>query len=428
MKFLSSNKLLKSTLIYTVCSGVNKAVPFLILPILSYYLLPQDFGIVANYNVLFVVVTLLVNIGLDGAISARYYTLSKSEIKIFVFNGLLIVVGATVIVGLVVILFSSVIYNWFKVSIEYQLWSVISSLFAVITTLNLALWRLEEKPIQYGTYEISQTLINVMISLVLVISFNKGWAGRLDGIIISTILYGIFSLWFLFRRSYVQIQLDKSVVKAILSFGIPLIPHALSIWLRSGADRVIITKFFGEYHTGLYATGFQFGVFIAFVTMAFNNAFVPYLYKNLSEQNQDVLLKNKIKLVKLTYLCIIGYVLMGVLFTFASDFLIKNFFSDKYIEAKDFIVWAIISQVFQGFYLLFVNYLFFAQRTKLLASITISCSLLQVIVSYILVQSMGPLGAAYSSVIVSVLNFFLVMLAATRVLRMPWLNMLRKRF
>ena len=55
--------LLKSSLVYTITDAINKAVPFFILPILSYYLLPSDYGIVANYNVLLSVFGVFVMIG-----------------------------------------------------------------------------------------------------------------------------------------------------------------------------------------------------------------------------------------------------------------------------------------------------------------------------------------------------------------------------
>ncbi|ULT28256.1 polysaccharide biosynthesis C-terminal domain-containing protein [Sphingobacterium sp. E70] len=226
--------------------------------------------------------------------------------------------------------------------------------------------------------------------------------------------------FFLFRRNYLKFSISKSVIKGILLFGIPLIPHALSIWLRAGADRIIITRLVNEYYTGLYATGFQFGVFISFITMAFNNAFVPFLYKNLSEADANILYSNKLKLVKLTYICLIAYALLAVFFLFFSDILIRNLFSSKYLESKDFIIWAIISQAFQGFYLLFVNYLFFTNKTKLLATITITCSILQVTLSYVLVDYLGAIGAAYSSVVISFINFIAVMFAAIKAIDMPW--------
>ena len=77
---LLKHPLLKSSLIYTLSDAINKAVPFLVLPILSYYLLPSDYGIVANYGVLLSVISIFVLIGVDGVIGVNYFKFSKEDV------------------------------------------------------------------------------------------------------------------------------------------------------------------------------------------------------------------------------------------------------------------------------------------------------------------------------------------------------------
>ena len=420
-KFLKTS-LLKSTLIYTICSALNKAVPFLILPILSYHLTPGEFGIVANFNVLLAILVIFINIGVDGVISINYFKYDKVALKKLIFNCVLVISICTILIFFSCILFEEIIYDWFKIPIKYQFYAIAASLATVFTTINLTLWRLEEKPLLYGLYEISQTVVNFVVSIILVVNLQLGWSGRIDGILIATIIFGIFSLWLLINRGYLKVEFSKKVILIILSFGLPLIPHALSIWIRAGVDRIIITKLIDESATGLYATGFQFGVFISFITLAFNNAFVPFLYKNLNETDKEKLFLNKLKIVKITYICLILYTILSVLFVFISGVLIDNLFSDQYSNSKEYIIWAILSQMFQGYYLLFVNYLFFSNKTRQLAVITISCSLLQVFLSYVMVIKFGPIGAGYSTLLVSVINFLLIFVFANRAVKMPWIK------
>ncbi len=254
-----------------------------------------------------------------------------------------------------------------------------------------------------------------------------GWVGRVDGMLVASLSFGLFSLFLLYRRGYLKIDIDNLYIKDILYFGIPLIPHALSFWIRSGIDRIYITKFIDESATGLYATGFQFGTLVSFLTLSFNNAFTPYLYKSLSTADAEELNKNKIKLVKITYYGIGILIITCLLFTLCSNFILETFFSSKYIQAKEFIFWAILSQTFQGMYLLFVNYIFFVKRTKTLASITFFCACLQLFLSYFAIKSYGPLGGAYSTVIISFINFIMVAFFSNRVYAMPWLLFLKSR-
>ncbi|WP_138094828.1 lipopolysaccharide biosynthesis protein [Sphingobacterium daejeonense] len=129
--------------------------------------------------------------------------------------------------------------------------------------------------------------------------------------------------------------------KDALVFGIPLLPHALSFWLRSGIDRIYISNFWGSEQVGLYATGFQFGLLVSFLISAFNNAFSPYLFKTLSGTDEIQLNFNKRKIVRLTYYIIFGLSIAGLIFAFLSKYIIKFWFSKEYIQSIDFVTWAI---------------------------------------------------------------------------------------
>lgn len=416
------HSLFKSTLIYTLCDGVNKGVVFLILPILSYYLIPSDYGILSNFNILLAILTILITAGVDSAISINFYKVSKKELSIYISNGLLLVFYSFIICVAIVFIFSDYIYLWTKVPFDFQLLVILISVTSVFTSINLAIWRLEGNALNFGVYEISQMLINISISFFFIIYFKSGWEGRVFGILAASILFGIISFIYLIKMEYLIIKYDKIYFKEALFFSLPLIPHSLSFWIRSGIDRIYITGFIGEAETGLYATGFQFGILISFFTLAFNNSFVPYLYKLLSEPNKLTLHRNKLKIVKLTYLIIFLLLFLSIFFGIISNLVIQYFFNFKYYGAKEFIYWAILSQVFQGFYLLFVNYLFFIKKTKILALITFSCSLIQIVLSYILIKNYGAVGCAYATCIVSFINFFAVFIFVNKNYSMPWFN------
>ncbi len=417
------HSLFKSTLIYTLSDGVNKGVVFLILPILSYYLLPSDYGILSNFNILLAISTILITVGVDSAISVNFYKVSKKELSTYISNGLLLVFYSFIICVTIVLIFNEYIYMWTKVPFNYQILVLIISVTSVFTAINLAIWRLEGNALNYGVYEISQMLMNITVSFFFIIYFRYGWEGRVFGILAASIFFALVSFIYLKKNGYLIIKYDKIYFKEALLFSLPLIPHSLSFWIRSGIDRIYITGFIGEAETGLYATGFQFGILISFFTLAFNNSFVPYLYKLLSEPNKLTLIKNKLKIVKLTYLIIFLLIFLSIFFGIFSNFIIQYFFNFKYYGAKEFIYWAILSQVFQGFYLLFVNYLFFIKKTKTLALITFSCSLIQIVLSYILIKSYGAIGGAYATCIVSFINFFIVFIVVNKIYSMPWFKL-----
>ena len=418
--------LLRSSLIYVITDSINKAVPFFILPVLSHYLLPGDYGIVADFGVLSGIIAILISLNIDGAIAVNYHKLDKTCISRYVFNAFLVCFASFCILFFLSFFLKDWIFSLLHIPFEYQLLCIFMCFMSLFTTTNLVLWRLEERPWAFGIYEITNTVLNLGLSIVLVVILKQNWVGRVNAMLITTIGYGLFSFLLIIKRKYIQFKVDKAFLKDILFFGIPLIPHSLSFWVRSGVDRIFITKFWGIDQVGLYATGFVFGAFVSFLIGAFNNAYSPFLFRTLSNTDENQLKESKKKMVKMTYGIMVCLVLCGIFFIILSNIILKYWFSKEYVGASSYIYWAIASQVFQSFYILFVNYIFFAKKTGQLATITFSASVIHVILSYIMVKNIGPIGAAYSNTIVAFLTFITVMIYSMKAYEMPWFKSIKQ--
>jgi O-antigen/teichoic acid export membrane protein len=72
------NTILRSSLfqsagIYTAAHLLTASVPFLLLPILTRYLTPADYGIVAMFQVILGIVSALIGLSIHGAIGRQYF-------------------------------------------------------------------------------------------------------------------------------------------------------------------------------------------------------------------------------------------------------------------------------------------------------------------------------------------------------------------
>jgi O-antigen/teichoic acid export membrane protein len=263
-------------------------------------------------------------------------------------------------------------------------------------------------------------LFAIILSLILLIFFHYRWKARVDASIITAVTFGAFSMLFICKRGFLTFNINKGAMRDVLRFGIPLIPHTLSMWFRLGIDRIYITKFYGQAETGVYATSLQFGLLISFAILAFNNAFSPYLFKSLSSTDEQQLNIKKIKLVKFTYTYFILLLILCLITTYVSCFIINYFLSPGYRTAINFIPWVMVSQAFQGMCLMVGLYVYYAQKTANLAFVTTACIILQVILSYWLIKYYGSIGAAYSTAVVNFINFVATWFYCIKVFKMPW--------
>lgn len=424
LKKISSSPVIRNSFVYVFCDGINKAIPFLLLPFITHYLTPSDYGVVTNYNVLVQIVSVFGYLCTAGALPVMFARLDKSEIKKYVSNMILLNTIVNIICVLFMLPLHGVIENSLNISFVYQVSVLVLVWFAGITNVNMLLWRCEEKPLAFGIYQISQSALNALSTILFVIVFLLGWQGRIYSMISVTVVFGLISVFVLYKRGYIEWNIDKTYLKQTLFFALPIIPHALSFWFKSGVDKIYLTKMCSLADNGYYSVALTWGAIVTMFLVSFNNAYAPSLYKKLAAFDLDKVktIKEQVRLVKfiwislaVTFFFVIGCYLVSVL-------LIQVMYPSSYFDSLYFLPWVMLGQFFSGCYLMFVGFAHYTFRTKGLGAITFSLSIGQVGLTYLLILKMGAIGSAVSAAIISAITFVFVAWYAMRVYRLPWFN------
>lgn len=414
-RILKSN-LFKNTGVYTITSILNAAIPFLLLPILTRYLSPEDYGLLSMFLLLVSLVSPFVGLNVNGAITRKYYDQENTNIWQYVFNCFLILLSSTFIIGLVFWVFAEPIARVSSFPIRF-LWMVVVYSFCQFTSsVLLALWQVQKKPFLYGLFNNIQTLVNVSLSILLVVVLKFGWQGRIYGQFVATVAFGVLSIVILIKNNWISISFNKQYIFNALIFGIPLIPHALSGSIISMTDRFFITNMVGLAATGVYTVGYQVGSVINLLASSFNNAYVPWLFEKLKENNHDT----KIKIVKFTYLYFICIVLLALLLGSLAPYFLNAFLGKSFSESSTYVLWIAVGYAFNGMYFMVVNYVFYSQNTKLLAVVTFVTAIVNILLNYFFIKAFGAIGAAQATAVVYAVKFFMVWLLSAHVHKMPW--------
>ncbi|WP_302318344.1 lipopolysaccharide biosynthesis protein, partial [uncultured Duncaniella sp.] len=236
------SSLVRNSFVYVVCDGINKAIPFLLLPFITYYLTPGDYGVVTNFNVYVQILSVFCFLCTAGALPVMFNKLDKSEIRSYVSNMMLL----NTVVTFVCLIINMFIFRWIdrglNISPTFQMYAIVVVWFTGITNINMLLWRCEERPVAFGVYQISQSAVNAATTVVFVIILLLGWQGRVYSMMCSVIVFGIISLYILYRRGYLEARIRKEFLVQTLSFAVPIIPHALSFWFRGGVEKILLTN------------------------------------------------------------------------------------------------------------------------------------------------------------------------------------------
>jgi O-antigen/teichoic acid export membrane protein len=420
-KFINTS-LFRSASIYTLTQAINSAIPFLLMPILTRYLTPTDYGIVAMFGVLLSFVAPFTGLSIQGAIARQYYDRDEVDMPCYVTNCLLILLSSTVIVGVIFYLLAEPISRLSSFPMQW-LWAVIIvSAAQFMNQVNLTLWQVQVKPIPYGIYQITQTIVNLGFTLWFVVGLGMNWQGRVQAQVIAFGAFAVFGLLLLYYNGWIKFKVNKEYIKNALNFGVPLIPHALSGTIKTMVDRVMIASMVSVASTGLYSVGFQIGMIIGILEDSFNRAYVPWLYERLKRDQYS----EKIMIVKLTYAYFVSIICLALALGAIAPWFLSFFVGPQFAGSGQFVLWIAVGFAFNGMYKMVVNYIFYMRKTYILAWVTFSTGIGSIVINYFAIKYWGAIGAAYTYALIGFITFLLVWLLSSKVYPMPW-NLRKQR-
>lgn len=410
---------LKGASVYLVSNILNAVIPFLLLPILTRYLSPAEYGQIAMFQTLLAGIGTFIGLNAVGAANRKFYDEDIGDTILKQFNGscIQILIVSSFIAFIGIFLFKNQLSEFLAIPTSWILSAVIISFFGFIATMRLGQWQIRSQAKWFGMLQVSSSLVNMLLSLLFVIALTQGAQGRIDAQVITGILAAIIALIWLYKDKLLQVMVWKpQYIKEALSFGIPLIPHHVGFFLISAVDRFVINQKLGLVDAGIYMVAVQLSSAMAIIFDAINKAYVPWLFERLKRDNYE----QKKQIVKYTYFYFIIVLLVAGVAFLIGPFFITLIAGDKYSEAGQLIGLLCLGQAFGGMYLMVTNYIFFTKKTGKLAIITISTGIINVILLFIFVSHLGLIGAAMAFAISKFIQFVITFILANKSIVMPW--------
>lgn len=415
-------KLFGNAGIYLGANIANAAIPFLLLPILTRVLTPAEYGTVAMFVVMVSIFNSFTGLSVHGAISIRYFQLSKEALAEYVTSCIGILIVSTCAVLAIVVLFERWLVPLSGLPLDWLIIAVLVSGLQFLVSIRLALWQVAGKAWHYGGFQISRSLLDALLSLLLILGFSWAWQGRVIGSSVATLLMGIVALIWLYKEQMLRRTVTWRIhSKDALHFGLPLIPTTIGRMLVVVADRIIISNVLDDDAVGLYMIALQLGVAISMLTEAFNTAYAPWLYKNLSND------KIHSTIVKGTYIYFIVILLIAAGYGLVVPSILDIVLGEAFSSSGGLVIYIAIGYAFSGCYLMVVNYIFVANKTKYLIFVVFLAGILNIPITYYLTMKMQLEGAGIAFIITHMLIFFLGWFFSHRSYDMPWMIVTNKK-
>ena len=400
IKKIGANKTANQAMIFSFFSFLNSGINFFLLIIIAGFISPEEYGYLNLFNISVTLFGFFICLNTTGIISLAYFQGSRQDMNRCISAVFSLTLFCFLLLGGIILLLGDEIGIATGITPLYQCIALCVCFFQVFTTVNLDIWRLEEKPVAYGTYSSSLAILNFVLTILFVVTCHYDWQGRVYAQASVGFLFFIISIFFLIKRGYLTfVKPLRKDYKEALSFGVPLIPHSASFWIRQGLDRIFINGSHSVSVVGLFSFSLNFANIIQIIGTAFNAANSVFIYKNLAKNSEDT----RRVLRKQTKLMIVLFVLVTVVVCVGASVFIPLFLPE-YSGSVTYLLFQCLGAMFQCIYLLFVNYLFYYKKTKNLMYITFSISVLHALLSYWLTRY----SVLYTAGIGALTNFLIM--------------------
>ena len=328
------------------------------------------------------------------------------------------------IFAIIIVFCTNIIDGYLHIGLSLQLLTVLSSICMLANSVNFILYRMEDNPINFAKLQIGQVIVYVGLLIILVVGYEQQAFGKILSHVVAMFIMSFIHLSLLYKRGYLLFKVDLNIQKTLMKFGIPLLPHSLSFWIKGGMDKVILTTYCGLSVNGLYSMALSFGAVYALFNTSFNNVYVPELQKRLSKMTPENEYEEKKFLVKLSYKLGGAFFVLGLIVIFLCWFLVHYVLSEQYASSFQYVPWIILSSTIYSFYGLVIQYPYTVKKTFGLGVVTLLGSGIQLLLTFLLVKTIGADGVKYSLVIGSLVIMLGVWWYSNKVYPMPWFSRL----
>ena len=417
---MNNSTLFKNISLFTFFNLVNSAIPFLLLPILTVHLSPEDYGIVDIFYNISLLATPIIGLSVVQSVSRFYF--EEVNLPKFITTVFFILLGFGLLVLLLSLLATVLGSDWLRaqgIPPFLIVFAIVYTLFSQIIEVLLILWRVSYKTVNYGVFRVAKTALDLGLSVLLIIVFNMGWEGRVIPQVAIAILFGGVATAILAKKGYlIGFVVKKQYKKEALSFSLPLIFHSLGGHIIGFSDRFFILFMLGLADVGIYSVGYQIGMVIALIQNSFNQAWVPFFYAQLKEGKMS----EKRRIVKITYAYSVFLLVLVLCFYFLTPVIYEYFIGQSFEAGTIIVFWILLGYAFNGMYKMVVNYLFYLKKTNWIATATLGSAGLNLLLNYFLIKKMGIEGAAIATTITFFVLFVVITVLSIRNYEMPWIN------
>jgi len=279
---------IKSFLSFSIGTWLRAIISFITTPIISYLIVPEEFGKASMFSLIYNVSLIISTIGLDQSFVRFYNEVENEKRRSLFWECLLLPLLFSILISTGFVAFekrTSIIL--FQTYYPFIGWlfslSLITGLFQRFNQLSI---RMQKKGFAYSMIQIISSIFNVLCTIL----YAKFISADFYAIIVGQIVGNVAALTygFLIDKEYRKISKIKVInVKKYIKYGLPFIPTFLITWLFTSMDRISLRRYSTFNEMGLYTAAFKLVSVMNLIQAGFTTFWVPVSYEKYAKEPEN---------------------------------------------------------------------------------------------------------------------------------------------
>jgi O-antigen/teichoic acid export membrane protein len=253
-----------------------------------------------------------------------------------------------------------------------------------------SLFRVEERSTAFVSASLANILLTIGVTLLLVVALDQGPIGVIVGNFTGTLLVYVALVGY--RREQLGLQFDRSLLREMNRFGVPLIPTALFLWITNFSDRLFLVRLADTTEVGLYSVGVRIASAMVLLLTAFRLAWPAFAY-SIEDESE----------ARRTYAFVLTYLVLLTTWVAAGLALLSPWIVDwiaapAFAESSRVVGPLAFAAVAFGAYIVVAIGVGRARRTQFNWVVTGAAAAVNVALNLILIPPYGMMGAAVATV------------------------------
>lgn len=384
-------RLLKGTFIYGSGQVLSRLITFLLLPLTTAYITPEDYGVLGVLGIVTMCLSGLFTLGLGVSLARCYWSTEiPKERTGIIWTGMATLLTHASFILLLSYFFLVPLCNFALLPLAYKNLLLISLGSLALSAISLPLatyFRLHERALLVVSCSLVELAISLSTSLYLVIIAKQGcsgivigtFAGQLCSILLMTIL-ALKEIPFGFAWRFLP---------DMIKIGYPYMFGLAGYFLLQSSSRYILEEMESIEALGLFFLGSNFGRTIELLVASFISAWSPYMLSFINNTEEAAVVFSKV----------LRYYVIGMCAILACYFSLAKPLVMLMVQPLYFNVWTVvgivaIAQALWGLYGISATGFIFHKKSIMQMLTEISAGLSSIVFCYLLIPNFHIEGAA----------------------------------